>query len=1303
VLQLPRNGAHGCQLSKRTEIWSAPQDRELKKLDAPLLCAAAALGVENNETAEDLIATEVCIETPEGPIRAKALIDCGAQSNFMDQLWAKQYLDDAKDTGPRKVKALDGHQIQSYGARKLMLSTTDDNQLTRQTMHVFEAVSIEGYDIILGLPWLRATNPIMDWQARTWTYREATKVEIMHPSRAVKKILKGNAAFIITKATKDDDNRPSFYLRATLAKPEELPAYLREYADVFSEKEANILPEHANHDHGIDLEPGMDPPHRPIYNLSEKELGVLRNYIEEALAKGWIRPSKSPAGAPILFVPKKDGTLRLCVDYRGLNAITIKNRHPLPLISETMDRLAGAKIFTQLDLRDAYHRVRIRKGDEWKTAWRSRYGHFEYQVMPFGLANAPATFQAYINKALSDLLDICCVVYLDDILIYSASVEEHHHHVQMVMERLRQYKLYAKLSKCAFDTDTVRFLGFEINTKGIHMESERIQTINEWPLPASVKDVQTFLGFANFYRRFIRDFARICAPLNVLTKGQPKKKARKGSAVHREQGMAKFELTEKAKQAFQELQRTFTSAPFLKHFDPKLPIRVETDASAFAIGAIILQLQPDDQQWHPVAYWSRKLAPAEVNYETHDAELLAIVAAFKQWRHYLEGSRMPVTVLSDHANLRYFMTTKELTRRQTRWAEQLSAFDFTIEHRPGSKNPADAPSRRPDYAEEVTARTLLPTLREKLQRGIFGAQEVELQNSPDYKEIIVGLLAHTRGRKRTSHVDESSTRGDESIPADEGSTDGVTGLLETLVPRAIVRNAMRLEKPYEQMPEPMAQLLLKVQQRDAFATERTRELRSEEKGAAKDPAWSISENGLLRYERKAYVPNDAAIRAEIMRVNHDDPAGGHFGEKRTADIVGQKYYWQGMRRDIRAYVKSCDLCQRVAIHRHKEYGQLEPLPTPPGPFETITLDFITGLPPARYRGQAYDAILVVVDAYTKWAMYIPCTKRMDAPELAETLVESVFSKYGMPKKLVSDRGSLFTSAFWTSLCYYLGAQRRLSTAFHPQTDGQTERQNQTLEHYLRCYINYRQDDWPQWLPLAQFTYNQAKHRSTGISPAEALMGYLPTLRINVDNEPPEKSAPAAKERAEQLIEVRTLLETNLQEAQESQKKYHDRKHKPMKFEVGDKVWLKAKNIRTMRPSKKLDHRQLGPFRIIAAWGKQAYKLELTPLYRNIHPVFHVSLLEIHTKREGDNPEPPPTLVDEEEEWLVERILDSRKNGTEFLVKWKGYSPADNTWEPLEHVKDTVALGEFLADEANPPEVRHKRGRPRKYPRRDTRS
>jgi transposase InsO family protein len=244
-----------------------------------------------------------------------------------------------------------------------------------------------------------------------------------------------------------------------------------------------------------------------------------------------------------------------------------------------------------------------------------------------------------------------------------------------------------------------------------------------------------------------------------------------------------------------------------------------------------------------------------------------------------------------------------------------------------------------------------------------------------------------------------------------------------------------------------------------------------------------------------------------MRTNHDDPQGGHFGTARTLDAIRRKYFWHGMAKGIKKYVKTCNVCQRVAVHRHREYGMLEPLPRPKRPFETITLDFITGLPPSRWRNQVFDSILVIVDPYTKWSIYVPCRKDIDAKDLAEIILERLSGNYGMPRNIISDRGSVFTSKFWSTLCFYLGARRRLSTAFHPQTDGQTERQNQTLEHFLRCFVNFEQDDWARWLPLAQFTYNHSIHSSTGVSPAEALMGFRGDLSVDVDIKMEESSAP----------------------------------------------------------------------------------------------------------------------------------------------------------------------------------------------------
>jgi hypothetical protein len=345
-----------------------------------------------------------------------------------------------------------------------------------------------GLDIILGQQWLEEYNPLIDWAKKRWRYNYGCDFDLIGHKKFVRRFKRTRCAYALMP-----EQLP---LKATDSST--IPQEYSSYQDVFSKEEADKLPPASGPKLEIDTG-DKEPPYGPIYALSEKELQVLREYLDSSLKKGWIRRSTSPAGAPILFVPKKDGGLRLCVDYRGLNKITVKNRHPLPLISEMVDRLSGAKIFTKLDLRNAYHRLRIKPGDEWKTAFRTRYGHYEYQVVPFGLANAPATFQAYINETLGSLVDTICVVYLDDIMIYSYDREDHVAHVKQVLERLRANGLYVKPSKCVWHTQEVEFLGFVINTEGLVMEPSRVETIREWPVPTSYREVQVFLGFANFY------------------------------------------------------------------------------------------------------------------------------------------------------------------------------------------------------------------------------------------------------------------------------------------------------------------------------------------------------------------------------------------------------------------------------------------------------------------------------------------------------------------------------------------------------------------------------------------------------------------------------------------------------------------------------------------------------------------------------------------------------------------------------------------------------------------------------------
>ncbi|SOV09587.1 uncharacterized protein UDID_19015 [Ustilago sp. UG-2017a] len=478
----------------------------------------------------------------------------------------------------------------------------------------------------------------------------------------------------------------------------DIPKPYQHLRDVFDEVEADKLPHHTEHDLHLELIDRGKPPQGPLYLKGPKEMSELRRYLDENLEKGFIRPSKSPARSPVLFVPKKDGGLRLCVDYRGLNEITVKNRAPLPLIEEQLFLLRKARIYTKLDLRAAYNLIRIAKGDEWKTAFGTQLGLYEYLVMPFGLANAPAHFQSFINDIFQDIIGVYVVVYLDDFLIFSDTEESHVKHVTEVLTRLRSNRLFAKLSKCEFHTKTVEFLGYIIKPTGIEMDPGKVQTVKEWPMPASIHDIQRFLGFANFYRRFIAHFARIAKPLTSLVKPTERFK--------------KFELPEEAQQAFHKLIQAFTSAGVLQHFDYHLPTRLETDASDFAIAGVLKQ--EHEERWHPVAFYSRKMSSAERNYEIHDKELLAVVACLTQWRHMLAGLPSQLVILTDHEALKYFKSQRRITGRQARWAVLLADFDFILQYRPGDKGgEPDALTRRADMQpageeQEHNVRQLLP-------------------------------------------------------------------------------------------------------------------------------------------------------------------------------------------------------------------------------------------------------------------------------------------------------------------------------------------------------------------------------------------------------------------------------------------------------------------------------------------------------------------------------------------------------------------------------------------------------------------
>jgi len=391
-----------------------------------------------------------------------------------------------------------------------------------------------------------------------------------------------------------------------------LPGIYHEYAYLFSREQMSKLPEHSKFDHTIELLSGKEAPFGPLYPFSEQELKPLKIWLDKKVEEGKIIKSKSSAGAPILLVRKSDGTYRLCMDYRALNKITIKNRYPLPLITELRQRLNKARIFTKFNLKNEYHLLRMAKKDEEKTAFRTRFGLYHWRVMPFGLCNTPATFQSMMDHILHDLLDEGVVVYLDNILVYTESVKEHERQVKEVLARLDKAGLGINLQKSTFHMDSVEFLGYGITPQGIRMTDQKIKEVKNWPVPRKVKDIQEFLEFANFYRRFIKGFSKVAYLLTELT--------------HKNQT---WNWSTRCQQAFDELKARFSTAPILSHFQSERETMLETDASDYAI-KVVLSQGAEDGKVHPCAFLSRKFSPAEMNYNIHDKEMSAIIQAFKE-------------------------------------------------------------------------------------------------------------------------------------------------------------------------------------------------------------------------------------------------------------------------------------------------------------------------------------------------------------------------------------------------------------------------------------------------------------------------------------------------------------------------------------------------------------------------------------------------------------------------------------------------------------------------------------------------
>ena len=526
--------------------------------------------------------------------------------------------------------------------------------------------------------------------------------------------------------------------RKTEAKLENIPV-VNEFQDVFP-VELPGLPPDRDVEFTIKLLPGTDPISVAPYRMAPTELRELKTQLQELIEKGYIRPSISPWGAPVLFVKKKDGTLRLCIDYRQLNRVTIKNKYPLPRVDDLFDQLQGARVFSKIDLRSGYHQLRIANADVPKTAFRTRYGHYEFLVMPFGLTNAPAVFIALMNKVFQPYLDKFVIVFIDAILVYSRDEEEHTNHLRLVLQTLREKQLYAKFNKCEFWLDQVVFLGHIVSGEGIKVDPKKIEAILNWEPPKNVPELRSFLGLAGYYRRFVKGFSIIAAPLTKILRKH-----------------VEYKWIEACQSSFEELKVKLTTTPVLASPSGTCGFVVYSDASYQGLGCVLMQ------HGRVIAYASRQLRPYEISYPTHDLELAAVVFALKIWRHYLYGETFQI--FTDHKSLKYLLSQKELNMRQRRWLELLKDYDCTIEYHPGKANVvADALSRK--VSGRVANLLSLREMNVELQvspsgvllatlkiRPVLHERIREAQNRDDYIIELRKKMDQGKGKEFVIHVD----------------------------------------------------------------------------------------------------------------------------------------------------------------------------------------------------------------------------------------------------------------------------------------------------------------------------------------------------------------------------------------------------------------------------------------------------------------------------------------------------------------------------------------------------------------------
>jgi transposase InsO family protein len=878
----------------------------------------------------------------------------------------------------------------------------------------------------------------------------------------------------------------------------------------------NISPQSA-------IKTGDHPPvYSRQYSASDKDQQIKFQETQKLLERGQIEESTSPWSSPIVLVKKKDKTMRFCIDYRRLNAVTIKDAFPLPRIDEIFDQLTDAKYYTKFDFKSGYFQVPLSKEDRPKTAFSTRDNHYQFTVLPQGITNGPATFQRVINHILGPARWKYALAYIDDVIIYSNTFEEHLSHLNDVCQILKDARFRLNPEKCEIARTQTDYLGHRIQNGEIRPSPTNIHGLLHTKIPETADEACKFVKAAEYYRKFIPNFSQIAEPLRkfVPTTRTEQKKGQK----------MKITLSIEEIQAFEKLKQFLTTDLVLRLPNNRFPFKVQTDASDEGIGAVLLQIYPEGNR--PVAYISKKFTLAQRRWSPMEQECYAFICALDKWHNYLSGTKF--TWETDHKALTQLNKKAQINKRCERWRLKILEYDFDVKYIPGLQNSMpDYLSRSPvEDAEEDPDETPL-VISESTQT------DFEITTRRPY--IITAV--QTRAAKLRNPITDNST---------------------DITP-------MTSDSPIEEnriIPFTIEDLI-QAQQNDTYAQNILNNIKKNRKYFMKD-------NLLMRRLNPPvpYVPQ-GELRRSILKIYHDTAANGaHFGRNKTLHKIKTRYFWPMMNKHIDNYVKSCIPCAQHNPRRQKTPGKLRPIKPPEGVWQLVAMDFHGPINPTSQRGNKY--IISLTDILSKFVV-TKAVKDNSAQTAVRFLKEDIISKFGTPRCILTDNGTHFTSSVTNELIKQIGATHLYSTPYHPETNGQVERYNSTMDAKIAALSNLRKTNWDDQLPFVTFNYNTSIHSSTKQIPFEMMYGRKPVLpldhqdvNVTLDYDPEH-----SKKLNEYLSSLNDQAKRNIILNQQRYKQHYDMNRSDPLFQINDLVLVKTLNIRH-----KFDIRYEGPFRII---------------------------------------------------------------------------------------------------------------------------